>query len=359
MPFNPDMLRLARQRRGFQQQEAARTLGMEQSQLSRMENGVIEVRDDVLQRAARLYRVPTSFFSQQDPVYGAPVSVHPMWRRKADVSAKELDRTVAELNVRIMHIRRFLEGVGVANTNDLPRLDIEEYEDPERVAGLLRAHWKVPAGPIGNLTAYVEKAGVLVAHSQLGGASISGVTFAVPGLPPLIVLNNEQPADRLRFSLAHELGHLVMHRFPTPNMEQEAHSFAAALLMPAKDIRSYLRGKKIDLATLAALKPEWRVSMAGLLMAAHRAGAVDEGRNRYLWKQMSMKGYRLREPPDTDFDVEKPTLLASIFDMYMKSLGYSRDDLPSILHCAPDDLTEFYGPPNGEEPSRPRFTVVR
>jgi Zn-dependent peptidase ImmA (M78 family)/transcriptional regulator with XRE-family HTH domain len=359
MAANPEMLRLARQRKGFQQNEAAKLLAVEQPQLSRMENGILDIRDEFLEKAARVYDVPVSFFAQQDTVFGAPVSVHPMWRRKMDVTARELDCTIAELNIRVMHIRRFLEGVGVANTSDLPRLDIEDYSDPAKVAGLVRAHWKLPGGPIKNLTALVEKAGVIVVHSALGGASISGVRFSVPGMPTLIALNSDQPADRMRFTLAHELGHLVMHRFPSPDMEREANDFAAALLMPANDVRPYFLGKKIDLSTLAALKPEWRVSMGGLLMAAHRAGAVDDGRYRYLWKVMSMKGYRLREPVELDFAQEQPTVLKAIVEMHSTALGYSRENLKQILHCNDTDLDAFYGRADSDDAKRPRFTIMK
>src|SRR6185312_1477081 len=137
MQPNPDMLRLARQRRGFQQTEAAKRLGIEQPLLSRLENGLSEIRDEVLLRAEQVYELPRSFFYLTDPVYGAPVSVHPMWRRKADVSGREMDAVVAELNFRVMHIRRLLEGVDIANTGDLPRLDIEDYGSPEKVAAVL------------------------------------------------------------------------------------------------------------------------------------------------------------------------------------------------------------------------------
>ena len=180
MAANPEMLRLARQRKGFQQTEAAKLLGVEQPQLSRMENGISDIKDDFVEKASRVYEVPASFFGQHDTVFGAPVSVHAMWRRKADVSAREMDCVIAELNIRLMHIRRFLEGVGIANTSDLPRMDIDEYGDPQRIAGLVRAHWNVPSGPIRNLTALVEKAGVIVVHSTLGGAAISGVRFSRP-----------------------------------------------------------------------------------------------------------------------------------------------------------------------------------
>lgn len=309
MSANGAMLRLARQRRGLHQTEAAERLGIEQPVLSRIENGLAEAREELLLRAEQVYQVPKSFFFQSDPVYGAPVSVHPMWRKKSDVTARELDSVVAELNIRMMHLRRFLEAAEVANSSNIPRLDVEDYGSPEKIAALVRAHWRIPQGPLQDLTLYIERAGVLVVHSALGGTTISGVTFSAPGLPPLIVLNNEQPADRLRYTLAHELGHLVMHRFPSPNMEKEANEFAAALLMPEADIRPYFIGRRIDLAYLGSLKPEWRVAMQALLMRARDLGFLPKNREQYLWKQINARRLRLREPPELDFAPEKPTVV--------------------------------------------------
>lgn len=359
MTFNGDMLRLARQRRRFSQTEAGPRLGIDQTLLSRCENGLIELRDDLVEKAASVYDVPKTFFSLRDPIYGAPVSVHPMWRKKADVSVRDLDGVVAELNVRVIHLRRMLEAAEISNTNDLPRMDIEEFGSPERIAALVRAHWRVPSGPIKSMISLVEKAGVIVADSPLGGASISGVTFNVPGLPPLIVLNSEQPSDRRRFTLAHELAHLIMHRFPTPNMEQEANEFAVAFLMPTSDMRPYFVGKKIDLAVLAALKPEWRVSMAALLMRAQKLGYLSDNQYTYLWKQISARGYRLREPPELDFELERPELLPQMISVHLSALGYSIEDLSRLLHVGTKELTELYGIGVDAGGARNKLSIVR
>lgn len=359
MPVNGAMLRLARQRLGFHQTAAAERLGIEQPILSRMENGLSEVREEVLLRAEAVYELPRAFFEQNDPVYGPPVSVHPMWRKKADVTARELDCVVAELNIRIMHLRRLLESAEIAHSNDLPRLDIEDYGSPEKVAALLRAHWKMPQGPIKDLALYVERAGVLVVHSNLGGSSISGVTFVAPGLPPLIVLNKDQPADRLRFTLAHELGHLVMHRFPTPSMESEANEFASALLMPANDIRPYFIGMRIDLAYLGSLKPEWKVSMQALLMRARDLGFIPKNREQYLWKQINARRLRLREPPELDFAPEQPTVVNTMVRLHLSQLRYTEADLAQLLCIHEWDLKSMYSIDWPQEPPRAKISILR
>jgi transcriptional regulator with XRE-family HTH domain len=235
-----NMLRLARQLRGFPQNEAAECLRVPNVELSRIETGLKEPGLELLETASEVFSVPVEFFGQTDTIYGAPVSVHPMWRKKSNVSATELHRIVAELNVRVMHLRKLLDATDLEPINKLPRLDADEYgNDPEKIAGLVRRFWQVPDGPIPDVTALVEDAGILVAHSDLGGSSVSGVRFSVPGMPHMIILNGAQSADRMRFTLCHELAHVIMHQFPTPNMEEEANKFASCFLIPTEDIKPY------------------------------------------------------------------------------------------------------------------------
>jgi Zn-dependent peptidase ImmA (M78 family)/transcriptional regulator with XRE-family HTH domain len=352
------MLRLARQRLGLTQKSAAERLGIIQPVLSRYENGVAEPDSALLLKAARAYEVPQAFFVMKDPVYGPPVSVHPMPRARSDVTARDLDMVTAELNIRVMQMRRFLESVDFEPTNDLPPLDVETFGSAERVAATVRAHWGVPSGPIKDLTALLERAGAVVGISDLGGASISGMTFRVPGQPPLVLINQEHSADRMRFTLAHELGHLTMHRFPTATMEREADEFASALLMPRAEISQAFAGRRVTLALLAGLKREWRVSMQSLLMRARSLGYVNENQNRYLWQQISARGWRLREPPELDFPYEQPKVLRSIISAHLNKLGYTLADLCNLVPIYESEFVRLYGRVGDEGPTRPRLRVV-
>jgi Zn-dependent peptidase ImmA (M78 family)/transcriptional regulator with XRE-family HTH domain len=351
---NNGLLRIARQRNGFSQGEAAKRLSIPQVTLSRYENAVAVPNDDFVARASLFYDLPISFFKQPDSVFGAPVSVHPMWRKKHDVTVRELDRIVAEINIRIMHVRRMLDAVEYTPQSNIPKLDPDDYGgDVERIASIVRAHWLLPSGPIENLVSAVERAGAIVSLSSLGGSSVSGVTVSVPGLLPIIVLNEEQPADRLRFTLAHELGHLVMHRFPNANMESEANDFASSLLMPRAEVSVALRGK-LDLRRLAALKPEWRVSMQALLYRAQALGLIEREKAAWLWRQFAMTRMRLREPPELDFQAEQPGVIARMVRLHLDTFGYSKDQFAQLLNIYEKQLTEFY-----DLNTRPAVTGVR
>lgn len=358
---NPDLLRVARQLRGLQQGDAAQRLGISQAMLSRVENRLSPFSGNLIDRAATVFGMPRTFFVQTDTVLGAPVSVHPMWRKKAAVSAREMDQIVAELNVRLMHMRRLLRAVEIEATYPIPSLPVDEFESVERIAALARAQWQMPAGPIHNLTRALEAAGIVVVHSDMAGSAVDGVTFSAPGVPPLIVLNGNQPADRMRFTLAHELGHLVMHRTqPTQQMEEQANEFASFFLMPTQDIRPYY-SRRIDLRLLAELKPVWRVSMASLLMRARSLGLLAYNQERYLWQQFSMAKIRLGEPPELDFERERATALPDLIQAHIQQLGYSISDLAGMLHLQPDELSTLYGLSIAPQPSAsvPHLRIIK
>ncbi|MGY4572283.1 XRE family transcriptional regulator [Bradyrhizobium sp. USDA 3256] len=340
---NSGLLRIARQRLGFSQGEAAERLGVPQVALSRYENAVAAPPDEFIARASSIYDLPIAFFRQTDAVFGPPVSVHPMWRKKADVTVRDIDRIIAEINIRVLHLRRLLNAVEYTPQANIPRLDPDDYDgDLERIAAIVRSHWLLPSGPVENLTAAVERAGAVVIHSSMGGSAVSGVTIAVPGLLPIIVLNQDQTADRLRFTLAHELGHLVLHKFPSPDMETEANNFASALLMPKNEITIAFRGRKIDMARLAALKPEWRVSMQALLYRAQSLGLVEKSQASWLWRRFAMDRIKLREPAYLDFDAEKPGVVSRMIRLHLENFGYSPSDLAKIIHANDNMLNEYY-----------------
>ncbi len=338
---NNGLLRIARQRKGLSQGEAAERLGVPQVALSRYENAVATPPDGVIRQASLVYELPISFFQQPDSIVGAPVSVHAMWRKKHDVTAREMDQIVADINIRIMHIRRMLEAVEFVPQSSIPKLEPDEYKgNIEQIASIVRSHWLIPRGPFHNLTGAIEQAGGVVVHTSLGGSSVSGLTVSVPGLPPVIMLNSDQPADRMRFTLAHELGHLVMHKFPNPEMEKQANEFASALLMPVRDIEEAMFA--LDLARLAALKPEWKVSMQALLYRAQSRGIIANSKAKYLWQQFNINRIKMQEPPELDFEKEVPGVLSRMINLHLQTFGYTAIEFAKLLHLHDYQLSQFY-----------------
>ncbi|PRG49527.1 helix-turn-helix domain-containing protein [Burkholderia multivorans] len=338
--FRPDLVMLRRKMKGLTQAQLAERSGLAQGTLSKLEQGLRPVTESIVERLANALECLPSFFCRPDRVYGAPMSAHPFFRKKASVGRQPIDRLIAELNVRIGHIRTLLQSAELDPELPFPEYDPDEVGGAEEVARLVRRAWYVPAGPIANLTEYAERAGCVVVYCDMPDAGIDGVSYRIAGLPPIIFLNQIRPGDRLRFSLAHEIGHLVMHRYPTANMEDEADSFASELLMPASDIGPYLSGLTLDRAM--GMKPYWRVSMGALIYRATALGRIDAGKSQWLWRQMSTRGYRTQEPAAVDVPRERSTILGALFENLTSNLGYSDEDLERSLDLYRDELSALY-----------------
>ena len=342
--FNSEMLLLARQIRGATQQTIAARVGIKQSYYSKLENGLLygDPSASVVRAIGRALSFPASFFYQPDRLAGPALSVHPMNRRKASVPAAALKRVHSELNLRLLHLRRLLRAIDLDQELPRPHLDADENQGPANIALCMRRTWGIPDGPISNLTEYCERAGILVVKCELD-AGLDGVTMRASDLPPCVFLNRNKTADRMRFTLAHELGHIVMHQIASDDIEDEANRFAGEFLVPARDLASQVIGSRVTIEFLARLKAYWRTSMQFLLFRIGQEGLINQHQKSYLWRQFSMNGWRLREPEETDIDHEIPRLFRQILRLHQEDLGYSLVDLRRLLCVRAGDLFDMYG----------------
>lgn len=334
---NPRILALARESRGHTQIELARLLSLSQAYVSKIESDLLEPTPDVLTKIAEVLDYPESFFFLTDPIYGPGVTE--FWHRKRKAAtARQMRRIYAEINKRIIHVERLLHAAELPEA--FYRFDVEEFDGPADVARAVRSAWHLPPGPVINLVQAVEAAGGVVIRCDFGTRLVDAVSRWVPGLPPMFFTNVDLPADRERLTLAHEIGHIVMHRAPSPTMEDEAFDFAAELLTPEAEIAPYL--EQPTLPRLAALKPMWKVSIAALITRAARLDLIPERHARYLWMQMGRAGYREREPAELDFPREEPTVLRALFELHRDELHYSIEDLAGLLAIHPREIIRIY-----------------
>jgi Zn-dependent peptidase ImmA (M78 family)/DNA-binding XRE family transcriptional regulator len=336
--FNPELLAIVRKSKGMTQEDFADRLSMKQSHLSKIEAGLLSPPEEMMERLLEVTGYQKEFFFRNDQVFGisAAIIYH---RMRQSIPVKVLDRIEAEVNIYRMHIERLLRSVDV-NECTIPSYDPDESEGPASVAAAVRALWMLPSGPVKNMVRLVENAGGIVIPYDFGTKKMDGLSQWVPPLPPVFFISKTIPGDRWRFSLAHELGHMVMHRIPKPEMEREANQFAAEFLMPTRDIAPALRSVTLD--KLAELKIYWKVSMQSLILKAKDIGGIAERTAYYLYAQMSKAGYRAEEP--IDIPLEQPTMFQDIIELYLNKLSYSVTDICNMLAVHEKEFGMLYDP---------------
>jgi Zn-dependent peptidase ImmA (M78 family)/transcriptional regulator with XRE-family HTH domain len=315
--INGDRIKQARELVGITQAELAEKVGVNQSTIAYVEQSapVFAPSDALIESIAFQLGFPVSYF-RRGAAPDFPLGSLLYRRRK---SLKAQDRN------RIRQFARFAYELAeyMSDRLQLPSLTLPRIvnEDPATAAQVTRATLGLsPDTPIKNLIYQLEKNGVLVLAipydiDEHDSFSIWVSENSPP--KPVIIISAGKPGDRQRYSVSHELGHLIKHRDYQGGlsaMEDEADLFAAEFLMPAEVMYQELQAP-ITLAKLAALKLRWGVSMQALVVRAHQLGTITPRQYTYLFQQLTKLGYRKKEPENLDIQAEKPRGLRKMAEL--------------------------------------------
>lgn len=333
--INPDLVTLAREYRDLTQEELARALEVTQGKVAKIEGGLqTEVAEEMLGRLSSVLQFPREFFFQDWSRLGFGSSAF-YYRKRARIAASDRKSISSVVNLHLMCIKKYLDAVDVQSARLLPQLELDSFgRSPATVARAVRAAWNLPVGPVKNLTALLESAGILVIPCSFGG-SVDATSLRLSSFPPIVFIDANVPGDRWRFTLAHELAHLVMHPTPSETMEEEADEFAAEFLMPEDDILPALKSLgTLRIPHLITLKSFWKTSMAALLMRAGHLGLLTENQKRHLWAQLAKNGYLKSEPePIAREGLQNHSKL---LNYYLDGLRWSVDELAKLSALSRD-----------------------
>jgi len=339
--INGYRVRLARELSCLTQSDMADEIGVTQSAIAQIESGRFQPSVDVVDALSARLGFPATFFSLDDPPHFPSGSL--LFRAHANLSSSE--KAEAERYGQIVYEASITLGKRVKNKTPLrlPQLD-EEPTDIVTAAQLTRDALSMsPDMPIPHLIRAVEQIGVLVfaipVHLPKREAyslwsRVKTLWSSSELMRPVIVVFAGVPGDRLRFSVAHELGHLVMHqaiRGVSHELEKDADKFAVELLMPSEAMTQEILAP-VTINSLASLKARWGVSIKSLLRRAKELDVISDRQYRYLRERMAQYGWERQEP--YELVSEKPRALRQMAEMiYGQPIDYQR--LASELRLTP------------------------
>ena len=340
--FNPEMLVLARRSRSLTQDELAKRAAVTRPTLARYEIGSLAVSDDALNRLADALDYPVRFFCRNPQLIG--VSGGAVFHRKRQsLPTKALYHAHACAEVRRLEITTMLHSV-MEETPSLPEYPADLYgDDPAGVARSVRVAMNIPPGPVFNLTETLERNGCIVVAHDFDSRHLDGFTQRPLYPPSFIHVSGSLSPDRWRWTLAHELGHLVMHFevIDSPRIaEEQANMFASEFLTPANEIAPQLAG--LTFQKLSGLKLEWMISMQALITRAYQLNVISGRQRQSMFVRLANAGYRTREPVPLDPPVERPTTMISLAQRHLEELDYSPDEIADLLAINKADFNKHY-----------------
>jgi Zn-dependent peptidase ImmA (M78 family)/transcriptional regulator with XRE-family HTH domain len=312
--YNGELVKQAREFCGLSQSELANRIGITQPAIAEIESDRFAPSEEVLIQLAFQTGFPVSFFKQEHDIDIPLGSL--LFRSKQEATVKE--RVCVHRYAQIIYTSLLM--YLLSTVKDIP-IRVPKIDDtPFEAARLTRSSLGLsPDKPIGRLINILEQSGVAIISLPTISSSIKAFSFWVGSHNPrpVIALTTGWPNDMLRFSIAHELGHLVLHssaRGSGKEIEDEAYQFAGEFLLPEKQMREELI-PPIKLSDLADLKLRWGVAMSALIVRADRLNIITKRQYKYLFQQMGIHGWRTQEPSNLEPPLEKPRLLSQIAEM--------------------------------------------
>jgi len=228
-----------------------------------------------------------------------------------------------------------------------------------------RRFWGLRDGPISDVVQLLENNGTILARHELASTNLDAFSrWGESDRTPYIILGTDKgSAVRSRYDVAHELGHLVLHRNVSRNlanqkaihalMERQAHRFAGSFLLPERTFSADVYSISLD--ALRALKPKWKVSIAFMLHRASSLDLVNDEQARKLWINLQRRGWRAKEPLDEVIEPEEPKLLERSLRLLAEhqllnvqdiahEYGFRDSDIESLVGMSPGTLGAIHRP---------------
>ncbi len=266
--------------------------------LHKYEKGTVEPDLDMVQDIAEALELKPDYFYREVSVEIKEIA----FRKLASLSKKEQNRIIETARD---YLSRYLEleqiiGKQPSVKNPLEGFNISGKKDVEKAAQKLREVWKLGTDPLYNVLELLEDHGIKVIELE-GDVSIDGFSTWVNDSIPVIGLNSmkRKSLDRYRFTVLHELAHLLLNleEFPENEQEKLCHYFAGAMLLPLSAIENELglKRKKVSLEELKAIKKQYGISMQAVVYRLKELSIISGATFSNFFQFMAKNGYKQDE----------------------------------------------------------------
>ena len=335
-----ERIKSARINAGLSQEALGRKLGVTKMAISKYENGTVTPNSTALIALSKAldtkieYFFRTSVIKLSKPVYRCRKALSPKDETKI------LGKTADWLE-RYLIVERITGSDKPLMLPDPKFCHVSELNQIENIAEYVRREWNLGLDPIENLMDILEQHGIKVGVIA-APVKFDALTMRYNDDHPLIIVNKTFPGDRQRFSLAHELGHLLLTLDEGIDEEEAAFRFAGAFLVPQQTAIMELGPKRrmLDFRELYVLKHKYGMSMGAWIYRAKNLKIISEAAANRHWVEMRAHNWHLKEP-GKQIDQEVPTHLELLL---LRALTEHRISQSRFNELKGDDSTLLAAP---------------
>jgi Zn-dependent peptidase ImmA (M78 family)/DNA-binding XRE family transcriptional regulator len=280
----------ARKLKGFSQQEIADELEISKQMVSKYESGISMPTSSKLLKLSKLFGLKIDYFFSPFKVEMEEVN----FRKKSNFSMKKQDSLKEKIKIKLENYIWLEDTLSIDYTfkNIIKDNKIESIKDVEDAVLKLRKEWNIGIDPIHNIIQLLEDKEIKVIELFNADDKFDGLATYVNNKYPVIVVNGNFPVERKRFTLLHELGHLLLNLQNCEENDEEkfCNKFSSEFLLPKDIVIKEFGGKRnhITLPELISTQQKYGISIPAIIYRLVDAKILSKERQKQFYIKMNL-----------------------------------------------------------------------
>ena len=354
--FNGAKLKEAREARGITITGLSDLLGVSRQSITQYEKDEQNPKMEILEKISLILNLPKHFFLAPSEEEENNLIFYRSLSRTNQMERKSTEQKLKWFREIINYLQNYFEFI----SPNIPEFDVSSnirnitHKEIELISQEARKFFNIGNGAISNLATLLENNGIIINRGEFNSNSIDAFSVWTKNSIPIIVQSSDKEcAVRSRFDLAHELGHLIMHRkinekvfsMNLKYIENQADYFAGAFMMPADSFTKDFYYPTLDVFT--SLKEKWKMSIASMIIRTRDLNILNEIQVQRMWINYSRKGMKGKEPLDDIIEPEEPQFIKRCFEILINKDIQNRYDMELNLPYNLRDIEILSNLPEG------------
>lgn len=282
-------IRNSRIQKGYSLQEVAEKIGVSKQMINKYEQGISMPTSEKLIAFSKLFGQKVDYFFRKPEVEIGEIN----FRKKSKFSNKKVNALKEEIRVQIENYL-YIENICNLNNifvNPLSECAINSKDDVIRATEILRNAWNIGNDTIHNIIQLLEDKEIKVIEVEEETSLFDGLATVVDEKYYVIVVNKSMPIERKRFTLLHELGHLLLNLNHFNEKEQESlcHAFASEMLLAQRNVIIEFGDKrnKISLNELKNMQEKYGISISAIVYKLGEVKIISQEKLTSFYKRLN------------------------------------------------------------------------
>lgn len=282
-------IKSGRKLRSLSQQKLADEIGVSKQMISKYENSISIPSSKVLIELAKALQLNVDYFFTPPTVELGTIN----FRKKSKLTTKRLEAIKEEVKLKLSNYLEIENILNIDNEFDISiqKRKLNAESDIESIVKEIREEWQIGFDPVHNITQLLEDQEIKIIEIAEADNLFDGMATIIDEKYAVIVINENFPIERKRFTLLHELGHLILD-IPDCDLKEEekyCNLFAAEFLFPLSNVfKEFGKNRRsVAIQELIEAQKKYGISIQAIMYRLLNADIISKNQLSNFYRQIN------------------------------------------------------------------------